>query len=114
MPGLKTQQAGHPVTDLLNRIRKRRSRPGCPQFGHDVPKGKAIGDLGTDSAIAMSRRNPLTGERAVHDEFVESILSTMTTCGMYPQRTSFRRKKVTTFIATDSPRSRLSQPQGSP
>jgi len=35
------------------------------------------------ATLANGGVNPLTGERVVRDEFVESILSIMTTCGMY-------------------------------
>src|SRR6185295_8447119 len=35
------------------------------------------------ATLANGGVNPLTGERAVHDDYVESILSVMTTCGMY-------------------------------
>lgn len=35
------------------------------------------------ATLANSGVNPLTGERAVRSEFVEDILSVMTTCGMY-------------------------------
>ncbi len=35
------------------------------------------------ATLANGGVNPLTGERAVRDEYVENILSVMTTCGMY-------------------------------
>jgi glutaminase len=35
------------------------------------------------ATLANGGVNPLTGERAVRDEYVENILSIMTTCGMY-------------------------------
>jgi len=35
------------------------------------------------ATLANGGVNPLTGERAVRDEYIENILSIMTTCGMY-------------------------------
>jgi glutaminase len=41
-------------------------------------------DLGVMAAtLANMGRNPLTGQRAVRGEYVESILSVMGSCGMY-------------------------------
>jgi glutaminase len=35
------------------------------------------------ATLANGGRNPITGERAIRDDLVDSVLSVMTTCGMY-------------------------------